>query len=110
MLIQDTDIQEFIDYSKKRILFLLKGYISRVGWKYEDFILLIGNLSSFIISRDDAPEDRKKILERTIGREPWIYYDVITDLNAMEYEGSGGLRVEYPDGEVVSIVLELNDF
>lgn len=117
MLIQDTTIQEFIDHCKKRMMSLLKGPIIKEdpdskgytpkNWKWEEALHLIDDLKSFIISRDDAPEDRKKILERTIGEEPVVYYEVITDLNSMENEGSGGLRVEYPDGEVVSIVLRV---
>ena len=113
---QDLEFDELIDWCKKRILYLLKGTISRVdmrvdyanGWKWDEFKTLISELTDFIISRDE-PEKRQKILHDIIGEDPIAWEELIPDINIMEEEGDGKLNVRYPDGEVVRVRLNFDN-
>ena len=113
---QDLEFDELIDWCKKRILYLLKGTISRIdmrvdyanGWKWDEFETLIAELTDFIISRDE-PEKRQKILHNIIGEDPFSWEQLIPDINIMQAEDDGMLNVKYPDGEVVRVWLNFDN-
>ena len=103
---QDLDFNELIEHCKKRIVYLLKGSIDKSGWKWEEFGAYVADLSKFFTSRDE-PSKRQEILDNVLGLDPFMYTDLIPDINIMVREDDGRLNVEYPDGEVIHVILNL---